>query len=414
MGQYLSRIDALPTAARWAEVRRLIFAEPLSFLAELRTERPVWDLGEVTLLTRFADCMTVLRRPQTFGVDLYAPKQGNYFMAQDDTAGHWREKSLMKAVLDVEDIPKIRDWIGAHTAGLLATAENGFDLVRRVTRGVPVDLVQQWFGFTRADPDKLIEWSYWNQQDAFWNQPFDYVIPGIDQKAIVTARERANVMMAFYLGRLVARRSAAIRLGTAGDDPSTRVIRLALDGKLRFGLRDALFNIGGLLIGAVETTSHAVCNALTELMADPARLAAAHAAAASPDRSAVDGHVLEALRFRPAFPYFFRICHRDTPMATGTSFAATVQPGTTVLAVTHSAMFDPEGFPDPERFDPSRDFSDCFTFGHGHHACLGRHVAGAMVPEVVRQVLLRDDLDLSDGPDFGGGTVPAKWLIRKV
>lgn len=409
MGHYLDRIDAMQSG-KWAEVRRLIFAEPLPFLAELRAERPVWDLGEVTLLTRFADCAMVLRRPQTFGVDLYEPKQGGYFMAQDDTPGHWREKSLMKAVLDVEEVPKIRDWVGNRTAQHLSDTKP-FDLVRKISRGVPVELVQEWFGFTRADPDKLIEWSYWNQQDAFWNQPFDHVIPGIDQDAIVTARKRANVMMALYLGRLVARRTASVKLGSRANDPATRVVRLALEGGLEFGLRDALFNIGGLLIGAVETTSHAVCNVLVELARDPARLDAARAAARLSDPALFDGHAFEALRFRPAFPYFFRTCHRATPAAAGTAFEAVIKPGTTVLAVTHSAMFDPTAFPFADSFDPGRDFSDCFTFGSGHHACLGRHIAAAMVPEIARQILRRDDLDLSAGPDFRSGTVPKHWQV---
>jgi cytochrome P450 len=413
MGQHLDRIDALPAPARWAEARRLIFADPLPFLAELRDERPVWDLGRVTLVTRFADCMTVLRRHQVFGVDLYAPKQGGYFMAQDDTAGHWREKSLMKTVLDIEDIPRMRDWIGKRTRDLLDGPPGDFDLVRRVTRGVPVDLVQEWFGLTRADPDKLIDWSYWNQQDAFWNQPFDDVIPGIDQNAIIGRRKRASLSMAFYLGRLVARRTAAVRLGSDARDPATRVVRLALDGGLEFGLRDAIFNIGGLLIGAVETTSHAVCNALTELRRDPARWAAAHHAART-GGPPFDGHVFEALRFNPAFPYFFRVCHRPTELAPDTPFRTTVPAGATVLAITHAAMFDPAGFPDPTRFDPGRDLSDSFTFGMGHHACLGRHVAAAMVPEILRQILLADRITLAPAPDYRGGTVPAFWAATRA
>ena len=417
MGAYLDRITALPVDRRWAEVRRLVFAEPMSFFAELRAEAPVLVLDRLTLVTRLADCMLVLRRPDSFGVDLYEPKQGGYFMAQDDTARHWREKSVMKAVLDVEDIPKLRDWVGRRTRDTLDADLGGsapFDLVRRVTRGLPIALVQEWFGLDGSNPDRLIEWSYWNQQDAFWNQPFDSVRPGIDQGAIIAARKRASFQMALYLGRLVASRSLAVTLGSDADDPATRIVRLAMRGKLRFDRRDALFNIGGLLIGAVETTSHAVCNALSELTVDPGRLAAARRAARDPDRQVIDGHVFEALRFRPAFPYFFRLCKRETEVCGGTAFSTLIPEGMTVLAVTQSGMFDPAGFPDPGRFDPGRDFSDTFTFGHGHHACLGRHVAAAMVPEIVRQILRRDDLDLGNGPDFAGGTVPQHWIVQSA
>lgn len=134
--------------------------------------------------------------------------------------------------------------------------------------------------------------------------------------------------------------------------------------------------------------------------------------AARADAERFDGHVFEALRFHPAFPYFFRCCRRDTELAGGTPHAANISAGRTVLAVTHSAMFDSAGFPDPDRFDPGRDQSDAFTFGQGLHECLGRHIAGAMVPEIVRQLLLRNALDFGTGPDFRGSAVPQSWQIR--
>jgi hypothetical protein len=101
MGEgYLDEIDALPPAEKWPRARHFIFCEPMPFYAELRARRPVLVLPEVTLATRFDDCSLISRRHEIFGVDLYKPKQGQYFMAQDDTAAHWREKSVMRALLE--------------------------------------------------------------------------------------------------------------------------------------------------------------------------------------------------------------------------------------------------------------------------------------------------------------------------
>ncbi|WP_377763403.1 hypothetical protein [Paracoccus angustae] len=161
-------------------------------------------------------------------------------------------------------------------------------------------------------------------------------MPGIGQAAIVARRDRANTWMAFCPARPVARRAAAIRLGSDARDPAIRVVRLALDGGLAFGLRHALFNIGGLLIGAAETTSYAVCNALVELRGDPA------------------GH--DRAGRHPC------------------------------------GVFDPEGFPDPGRFDSGRDLSGSLTFG------LGRHAAAAIVPEIARLIPLDDRLTLRLDP----------------
>lgn len=408
MGGYLDRIDAAPPDRRWALARGWMLDEPLPFFAELRATRPVLVLPEVTLATRFHDCALILRRHHDFGVDLYRPKQGDYFMAQDDTADHWRDKSIMKSVLDFEQVPAMRAFVGETTSAILDNAKGSIDAPKQLTRAVPVALVQRFFGFSGGDPAKLTEWSYWNQQDAFHNQPFDIDVP--DPVSIVAERKRANIHLALYVGRLVAKRSLQAKLGADKDDPVSRLVRLAFSGAVKFPIKKVVFNVGGLLIGAVETTSHTVNNALAELFRRPDTLAQARAAARADDPAEFDGFVFEALRFNPAFPYFFRTCHRDTQLASGTGHATPVRRGTTVLAVTHSAMFDEASFPDPDRFDHTRAQGDAFTFGQGIHECLGRAIAAAMVPEIVRQCLRREDLR-QDGPPIFAGGVPEHYRL---
>ncbi|MCE7796376.1 cytochrome P450 [Sphingobium sufflavum] len=389
MTDYLERVDAAPDAEKWALVQGFMRDAPQPFFAEMRERRPVLPLPEVTLAFRFADCAMILRRHEDFGVDLYKPKQGDYFMAQDDTADHWRDKSIMRAILDFERIPEIRTFVAERAADILDGAGGEIDLPAKLTRAVPVAVVQRFFGLNQRDPDALVEWSYWNQQDAFHNQPFQHR-PDADE--VVRQRNRANIRLALYIGRLVLQRSIATKLGAKGDDPISRLLRISFSKGVKFPLKKVLSNAGGLLIGAVETTSHCANNVLAELFARPDALAEAVAlgAGAAPER--FDAIALEALRFRPAFPYYFRTCHRTTQIAGGTAFARDVQPGTTVLAITHSAMLDPANFPDPERFDPTRSQADNFTFGQGLHECLGVHVARPMLGEIVRQLLLRPGL----------------------
>jgi cytochrome P450 len=410
MASYLERFDALPPAQRWPAVRGWLFGEPLPFFAELRANRPVLVMDELTLATRYADCALILRRYDAFGVDLYKPKQGGYWMAQDDTAQHWRDKSIMRAILDREEVPAIRDYLGAKAAALLSAAGGAMDVVGGLTRAVPIALTQDWFGYDGADPHDLFEWSYWSQQDAFWNQPFDAIaVP--DPGAIVRNRELASVAMIAYLATLVAGRTIEVKAGSNRTDSVTRLLRLSFSGGLKFDVERVVANVAGLLIGPVETTSHCAVNALQELFARPDMLAAAVAAAAEADPTAFDGYVFEALRFRPAFPYFFRTCHTPTTLAGGTPFATTIPPGATVLAVTHSAMFDEATFDDPERFDPSRPTGDEFTFGYGLHECLGRPIATVMVPEIVRQVLRLPGVSPAGLPDYKGGPVPEAYEL---
>ena len=407
MTTYLQRFDATPDTQRWPLVRGWIFNEALPFFAELRADRPVLAMPEVTLAAGFNDCIDILRRHDLFSVALYKPKQGDYWMAQDDTAIHWREKSIMRAILDFEELPDIRTFVGTRAASLLAAANGSIDAVTGLTRAVPLALVQERFGFTHSDAAAMSRWSYWNQIDAFWNQPFD-ALAWPDPAKIVQERETANLAMVVYLATLVAIREGEVKLGAAGHDSVSRLVRLSQSGGMTFDIKRVILNVGGLLIGAVETTSHAVVNALQFLLSRPDILPQALAAAQSDDASAIDGYVLEALRFRPAFPYFFRTAEQDTVLGRGTPHEAPVTTGTTVLALTQSAMFDPMALPHPDDFDPGRGAGNQFHFGYGLHECLGRAIAAVMIPEIVRQALRLANLTTAP-VDCKGGPVPEAW-----
>ena len=411
MGAYLDRIDAAPDAEKWPLVRQLMMNERQPFFAELRAERPVMKLPDgIWFATRHADCTMVLQRWNDFGVDLYKPKQGDYFMAQDDTADHWRDKSIMKSILDFEDLPAIRKFVGEEAARILRDADGSIDAPQQLTRMVPCRLVQEFFGFTGSKAEKLIEWSYWNQTDAFHNQFFDRDVVD-DPDYVVAQRKKSGIRLALYLGRVLLKRWVQLKLHRDKTDSVTRLLRLSASKGVKFNLSKVLFNAGGLLIGTIETTSVTVNNALAELLARPDMLARAKTAAAAADPKEFDGYVVEALRFNPAFPYFFRTCHTPTQLAGGTGHEVTVEPGSTIIACTHSAMFDPEAYAQPDVFDARRTMYQTFTLGYGHHECLGRAIATVMIPEIVRQVLLLPNLR-ADGPIEWKYGVPEHYPLR--
>ncbi len=409
MTSYLDRLDATPADARWPLVRRWMFEEPLPFYAELLRYRPVLKLPELTLVARHADCVEVLQRHDLFSVKLYEPKQGQYWMAQDDTPQHCREKAIMQSILDREDVAVMRAWVAGEAAERLRAAGGELDLVEGLTRAVPVALVQRWFGLTDSDAAELERWSYWNQQDCFWNQPFDAHVVS-DPAAITTNREQANEAMRTYLGGLLQRRGQVLAQGATTDDPVCRLLRLSGSNAVRLDAAGVALNAGGLLIGAVETTSHAAVNALEVILEEPARAEQARAAARSNEPSAVDGFVLEALRFKPAFPYFFRTAEVDCVLARNTDYATRVPAGTTVLALTHAAMHDSAAVDDPATFDADRGYAG-FLFGLGIHQCLGRAIGGVMIPEIVRQALRLEGVE-PGSIDRPTSAVPESWPWR--
>ncbi|MDQ0505920.1 cytochrome P450 [Xanthobacter agilis] len=404
---YLDRLAALAPKERWPFARDLVTRDPRGFFAELRAHAPIFETPDVTLLAKRADVIEALSVPKVFTVDLYRPKMGDFMLAQDETVVNYRDKSVMRAILTWDDLPKVRALVGEVADAILAGAPDGrIELVSQFARIVPLRLVQRYFGIEGPDAD-LLDWSYANQMDQFNNLPYD---GRPDAEAIHAAAEESRVKLRALFATLIPARIAAIKAGTAPDDSLTRILKLNLPESAHFGMDRVVINVGGLLIGAIETTAEAVVNALAELFARPEVLAGARAAAARDDDS-LDGYVWEALRFSPIVAFMFREAASTYTLAKGTAREKVIGKGTVVLPLSLSAMFDPDFVEAPEAFRPDRPFHTYLHFGYGHHECLGRYVGAVMIPEMVRRVLKRPAARPLGPVDMAGTPFPQSWPL---
>lgn len=436
MQNYLAQIDAAADADKFRLVRHWIDTEPIDFFKALREARPILVTPKATLVTRLEDCIEVLNQPKLFTVALYDPKMDRFLMSHDDDAFHTREKSIMQGFLNRNDLPQVRAMVGRICTSLLDEASGKMEAVGSYCRMVPATLVQEYFGLTGVDRKDLIEWSYWNQADTFYNQPFDDHTDA-ERKRISAEHEKAGKKLGAYVLELVARRVLAVKAEQAKnflfaiwygiqklarlisgkkndkltDDILTRMLRSSFSDAVEFDLTRVGINAGGLLIGAIETTSQAVAQALQYLLEHPAILTQAQAAAKSEDTTAFDNIVWEALRFVPISPYLFRQVSTESVIARGTDHETTVPAGSYVLVVTQSAMFDERAFDHAEQFKPGRNWYHQFHFGYGEHACLGRYVGAEMIPEMVRQMLLRSGLRAEGRIEYEGGHLPQKYHL---
>ena len=402
----LDRLEALPVAERWPLARDWIRRAPRPFFAQLRQRRPVLDCGEVVLVARRAEIAEILSLPTVFSVALYKPKMGQFMLALDGTDVNYRDKAVMRAMLSWEDLPAIREQSGAITDAALDAGGGSLDVVASISRLVPLRIVQSYFGFPSPDDD-LLRWSYANQLDQFNNLPFD---GRPDAEAVQGAAQRAREEMRAAFASLIPARLAALKAGTpVPDDILIRLLRLNLPAASGFGMDRVVINVGGLLIGAIETTAEAVVNALAEILRRPDIHAAARAAAANP--ATFDGYVWEALRFAPIVAFMFRQAEADHVLGRDGACETRIRKGQVVLPLSLSAMFDRDWVPDPERFDSTRPDHAFLHFGFGHHECLGRYVAGAMIPEIVRRILLRDGLRAEGAVEDGGTPFPTAYKI---
>src|SRR5712691_7508502 len=154
---YLEQYDGLPdeqAAQKVGLVSRWIRTDWQPFFKELRESRPIFKTPAFTLVALFPDVVEVLSREDVFSVRLYQPKMdtvvgGPFMLARDDTPVNWREKSIMKTMLQMEDLPAVRAMSGAFADEALDRCANDgrIEVVNQLGRYVPVRTCGDYFGF---------------------------------------------------------------------------------------------------------------------------------------------------------------------------------------------------------------------------------------------------------------------------
>ena len=414
---YLNQYDAIPpadAAGRVGLVTRWIRTDTRPFFAELRDCRPIFQTPAYTMVTRYRDVVDILSRDDIFTVQPYAlrmdPTVGPTMLARDRQPLNWRHKSIMRSMMPMEDMPSIRDTVGAIVEDILnQTQPTGrLDVINGLGRAVPCRVCGEYFGFPGPDTASMYRWSKATQTDFFKNLPND---PQIHQAALAAGQE-----MAAYLTGLIAQRrqDLASGVGTDRKDVLTRLLQTSFAPGLGFNPAELISNMSALLVGSMETTSQAIAQALEQILKRPPLVPKAidAAKAGSP---AFDAIVWEALRFNPINPLLFRLTAADTVLASGSDYETRIPAGTLVFACTASAMWDEREVENPDAFVPGRPSHHYFHFGYKAHECLGIHVGELMVLESLRRLLLRPGVHLLDGDegkiDFQGGAFPERFLI---
>ncbi len=412
----LNQYDAIApadTAARARFIGKVLRTNTRELFAELRERRPIFTTPMATFITKYVDVVEVLRRPDIFTVKLYAakmdPSMGPVMLARDNTNINYKDKSLMRILSPLTDQPAVRAIAGELAdAAIEANAKDGkLEVIRHLGRGVPVRVVDKYFGFPGPDEDTMLRWSKATQSDFFKNLTNDAAI----HAASVTAGQEMAAWLRDYLPK---RQAEIFACGESPADVVGRLLATQFPGDIGFTLDRMLSNVSGLLAGSVETSSQAIAQALEQILLRPAVAKQAKAAAASTSLDVFDSIVWEALRFNPINPLVFRLTDTDTVIAAGTAREARIPKGTVVFACTASAMWDSEVIERADDFIPGRPSYSYMHFGYASHECLGKPVGGVMVPEVVRRLLLSGAALLPGEAgqiDFAGGPFPESFTV---
>jgi cytochrome P450 len=104
------------------------------------------------------------------------------------------------------------------------------------------------------------------------------------------------------------------------------------------------------------------------------------------DPSLVPSALNEVLRLHPPVQRFTRVTTRDVEVG-----GAVIPAGARVLVLFGAANRDPDHYPEPERFDVTRNPLDMLSFGRGVHHCVGSTLARLECHAVLRALIERVD-----------------------
>jgi len=173
-------------------------------------------------------------------------------------------------------------------------------------------------------------------------------------------------------------------------------------------------NIGGVIVGALETVNKAFVQAFDQRASRAGALEQAKQAVREENDAAVLDAVMEAMRFNPQNPFLYRLCEEDYTLARATDRETTIGAGTLVFAATSAAMRDPAFVPSPEEFRLGRPPENQLFFGHAWHGCFGQHVAPVEFLEMAKPLLRLDGLRRAAGAEgqirFDGPYPTSLWV----
>jgi cytochrome P450 len=426
-------MDKLTTGVRLKKLFATSRSRSTEFFKQLRREEPVFvlpgykgkDLEDsiptFVVLSKYKDVKEVLDNNKVFSVRPYSKIMdatvGSPYMLGRDLTYYNDEKAPMRlAVGSPQNAERIRQIIATKAKEAIYTGiKNGeIDIVKSVTRAVPIGLNEDYFGFTGPSPKALAKWSRATQH-AFFHNPFKD--KDVDERSV----EAGNEMRAYIRDQLIPQRKKELENGRPTNDVVSRVLSLSKTHE-RFGVSDerVVANIIGLLVGSVETTSAAISQSVEIILSNPSLRELAIKASLENNNDLISKITWEALRFNPVNPWLARYVEQDYTIATGTKNETLIKKGSVVLASTESAMFDEEVFENPDQFKLNRDQSLFMHLGYANHVCLGDDVSLIMVPETVKQILTLKNVKIDDrrsqsrkvGIDKKDGPFPESFYLK--
>lgn len=352
----------LSQPAEMAEVRKI---EPISKVQ-------LWDGSTAWLATRYADIKQLLN-DRALSSDTLRPG----FPQSSETAASFRKGQRVFARMDppqhdVHRLMLTADFMIRRVRGyrpyLDAMIDEVFDGMEK--SGGPVDLVQ-----TLALPvpsrviTKLLDLPP-EDSDFF----LDRVQKAMSLDSTPEESQQAGADTLAYFARVIEE-----RWDSDADDLISRLVR----GRVRTGEltpEELQHMLHLILVGGFDTTANMIALGTLLFLENPDQIKKLRE---NPDL--VPAAVEELLRYLSvAHHVAYRQAAEDTSIG-----GFDIRAGDGVIAPIMAANHDPEAFPDPEKFDITRDARGHLAFGYGVHQCLGQPLARVELQAVFAMIFDR-------------------------
>lgn len=345
-----------------------IRANPQALYEQMRSENPIYAAtGPVTsntfwFFTRYRDCVTVLK-DQRFGKDARKHLPGdmllrygfteedstfaaiNRHMLNLDQPDHTRLRALVHKAFTPRMVDELRPRIQEIADELLNAMadQKEFNLIEQFSFPLPITVIAEMLGVPSADRDKFRDWTttllFGNDMDRASGAVLEFVM---------------------YMNELIEDRQKSPR-----EDLLSGLIHVEENGDT-LNREELLSMIFLLLVAGHETTVNLIANGVLALIQHPDQMQKL-----VDDPGLIHSAVEGMLRFNgPVETPTIRFAFEEVEVS-----GVTIPFGAIIMPSLLGANRDPEIFPEPNRFDITRDPNRHIAFGSGIHYCLGAPLA---------------------------------------
>lgn len=335
-----------------------VYENPYPYYAHLRQHAPIYCIDGIGFwaLSRYDDVASVLRNHELFSSatvmgallgDLSFAPPDTPFMIGTDPPAHTRLRNLVNRAFTPRRVADIEAHIREITAQLIdqIAARGECDLIADFAVPLPVIVIAEMLG---VEPERREDFKRWSDHQA------------LAATGMVTADQQQQIRQSkaefhAYFQEMIERRRREPH-----SDLISALVR-AQEGDQTLTSAEILGLTVLLLIAGNETTTNLIGNATLALLEYPEELAKVRA-----NPALIPNMLEETLRYDPPVHIFLRQTMRDCEIA-GTALPA----GAMVMPIYASANRDERRYPDPDRFDVTRDTQGHIGFGIGIHYCVG-------------------------------------------